>query len=58
MFGWGRPVMMTVNVAGWPGFTYRSSAGTWIEEGATEQFEPVLKKQTKKKKTTANKLKT
>lgn len=50
MFGWGRPVMMTVNVAGWPGFTYRSSAGTWIEGGAMEQFEPVLKKQTKKKK--------
>lgn len=34
ILGVGLPVMMAVNVAAWPGSTYRSSVGTWIEGGA------------------------
>lgn len=34
IFGAGLPVMMAVNVAGWPGSTHRSSWGTWMVGGA------------------------
>lgn len=50
ILGAGRPVMMAVNVAGWPGFTYRSSAGTWMEGGAAKQFKPVRKAQGERNK--------
>lgn len=34
VFGAGLPVMMAVNVAGWPGCTHRSLWGTWMVGGA------------------------
>lgn len=41
MLGVGLPVMMAVNVAGWPGSTHRSSVGTWMKGGAEQEIRPV-----------------
>lgn len=38
ILGIGLPVMMAVNVAGWPGSTHRSSVGTWMEGGAEQEM--------------------
>lgn len=38
ILGVGLPVMMAVNVAGWPGSTHRSSVGTWMEGGAKQEM--------------------
>lgn len=43
IFGIGLPVIIAVNVAGWPGSTHRSSAATWMEGGAGQGFRSVSK---------------
>lgn len=42
VFGAGLPVMMAVNVAGWPGLTHRSLWGTWMVGGAEEDIRYVI----------------